>query len=112
MSWDVNPGNQAPNRQGRALVRGEPLRWGMGRSRRPGEDKGTMLQEHEPPGQRPRWPRLGQGKVAGVEERKEEEQCLRVTLGLSLHPCPCEPLFTSTKIGASEVKGMGMLCQL
>lgn len=55
--------------------------------------RAAMLQGHEQPGQRPRWPRLGQGKVAGVEERKEEEQCLRVTLGLSLHPCPCEPRF-------------------
>lgn len=26
-----------------------------------GRTRGTMLQEHEQPGQRPRWPRLGQG---------------------------------------------------
>lgn len=42
-----------------------------------------------------------------MEEGKEGEH-LRVTMGLSIHPS----LSTSTKMGASEIKGMEMLCQL
>lgn len=53
------------------------------------------------------WQR-GVGGVAGVEERTEEEQHLRVTLASSLYPS----LSTSTKMWASEIKGMKMLCQL